>query len=105
MEKYYHYVDTKQKSCKRAREVDIDQKEYKCIFKAHYTAIWAVYMEGGGKSSTTKILERGKTLHWAYMQKFRSMWCPNVESSRRNSIWRVPKPRMQFGTPCSLHWR
>ena len=32
--------------------------------------------------STRKILEGGTTLHWVYMQKFRSVWCPNIEDSR-----------------------
>ena len=29
--------------------------------------------------STRKILEGGSTLHWVYMQKFWSVWYPNIE--------------------------
>ena len=29
-----------------------------------------------------KILEGGTTLHWVYMQKFRSVLCPNIGGSR-----------------------
>ena len=34
--------------------------------------------------STRKILEGRSTLRWVYMQKFWSMWYPNVECLRRN---------------------
>ena len=34
--------------------------------------------------STRKILEGGSTLRWVYMQKFWSVWYPNVECLRRN---------------------
>ena len=30
-----------------------------------------------------KILEGGTTLRWVYMQKFRYVWCPNIEGSRK----------------------
>ena len=33
---------------------------------------------------TRKILEGGTTLRWVYTQKFRSVWCPNIEGSKRN---------------------
>ena len=29
-----------------------------------------------------KMLEGGTTLHWVYMQKFRSVLCPNIGGSR-----------------------
>ena len=34
-------------------------------------------------SSARKILEGVATLRWVYMQRFRSVWCPNIEGSRR----------------------
>ena len=34
--------------------------------------------------STKKTLEGGTTLRWVYMQKFWSVWCPNIEGSRGN---------------------
>ena len=34
--------------------------------------------------STRKILGGGSTLRWVYMQKFWSVWYPNVECLRRN---------------------
>ena len=30
-------------------------------------------------SSARKILEGVATLRWVYMQRFRSVWCPNIE--------------------------
>ena len=34
--------------------------------------------------SARKILEGVATLRWVYMQRFRSVWCPNIECTRRN---------------------
>ena len=36
-------------------------------------------MEGERSQYHRKNLERGTTLRWVYMQKFRSMWLPYTE--------------------------
>ena len=53
------------------------------VVNIHFLLLGALDMEEEDPS-TRKILEGGSTLRWVYMQKFWSVWYPNVECLRRN---------------------
>lgn len=67
----------------------INDEYYPWVKLTLYVCLSACLSEGlftwrAEDPTTRKILDGGTTLRRVYTQKFRSVWCPNIEGSKRN---------------------